>query len=445
MKILILQFVPRAGRRPVPRFDPQLGTLLALLRERGHELSLLGVSRYDVGALKGALARGLPQLIYADVSPVCVDIARRSLQYIQEHEFLPIVVGGGLATLDPAAALSLPGVHAAAIGEPDASLVTYLERVKDPAVGQVVLGVWLRDESGLSRPRLPALVEDLDSLPLPERDLFDYAALVRRTGEIEIAIGRGCPQRCGYCVNRTIEALYAGRGQWVRRRSPEHVLDEIRALRERYAGAETVRFLDHSFALDPAWLESFLTTYASEMPFRCHLRANATDAPLAARLAAAGCRMADIEIISGSDFIRNEMFAMDLSNEQIERTFATLHAAQIRTRAIVYLGSPYESEASIADTRALLARLKPEVVSARPYFPWPGTAAAELSRQSGWIHSRGEEQFHNDQSGIDMPACRPAIVAAALRSFRSEFPTEAGEPWWRRSLSAVGGMFQRKS
>jgi hypothetical protein len=215
-------------------------------------------------------------------------------------------------------------------------------------------------------------------------------------------------------------------------------------LRERYSGVETVRFLDHSFALDPAWLDAFLTAYSGGLPFRCHLRANATDAALATRLAAAGCRLVDVEVISGSDFIRNEMFTMDLSNEQIESAFAALHAAQIRARAIVYLGSPYESEASIADTRALLGRLKPEVVSVRPYFPWPGTAAAELCRQTGWIHSRGEEQFHNDQSGIDMPACRPAIVAAALRTIRSEFVTEAAEPWWRRSLSAVGGIFQRR-
>src|SRR5262249_5982047 len=154
----------------------------------------------------------LPQLIYADISPVCVDVARRTLQYVQEHEFIPVVAGGLFAALDPAACLSLPGVKAAAVGEPDASLVTYLERGKDPALGQVVQGVWLRDERGLSQPSLPPLVEDLDSLPFPERALFDYAAQVRRAGEIEIAVGRGCPQRCAYCGNPAVRALHEGQG-----------------------------------------------------------------------------------------------------------------------------------------------------------------------------------------------------------------------------------------
>ena len=36
---------------------------------------------------------------------------------------------------------------AVAIGEPDASLVTYPERMKDPATNRGV-GVWLRDERG---------------------------------------------------------------------------------------------------------------------------------------------------------------------------------------------------------------------------------------------------------------------------------------------------------
>ncbi len=389
-------------------------------------------------------------MIYADVHAVCADLSRRTLQYIQGHEFLPIVVGGALAALDPAACLSLPGVHAAAIGEPDASLVTYLERVRDPAVGQVVHGVWLRDERGLARPQLPGLVEDLDSLPNPERDLFDYSDWVKRTGELEIAVGRGCPQRCAYCPNAAIAGLYAGGGQWVRYRSPENVIAEIGALRQRFEGAQTVRFLDHAFALDGGWLAEFLKDYkaACDLPFRCHLRANAIDAHLAAQAAGAGCRMADIEVISGSDFIRNEVFGMELSNEQIASAFEALQVTGIRTRAVVYLGSPYESEASIADTHALLSRIKPDALDVRPYFPWPGTRARDLCRENAWVHSRGEELYHRDQGGIDMPACRPAIVAGAVRRFRADFPGEIAESWWRRwsnkSISAIGQVFQRK-
>lgn len=445
-----MQFVSDVRSRPVPRFEPKLATLLTLLKEREHDLSLLGLARFDVAALKNALARALPQFVYADVSAVCTNVARRTFQYIQEHEFLPIVAGGEYATVDPAGALSLPGVHAAAIGEPDASLITYFERMKDPAISQIVQGVWLRDERGLARPELPNLVEDLDSLPFGERDLFGYAGYVQRTGKIEIAVGRGCPQKCAYCVNDAVARMYAGRGTWVRRRSPENVLTEIELLRQSYAGARVVRFLDHTFALDADWLSELLDAYRErcDLPLRCHLRANAVTAPVVDQLAAAGCKLADIEVISASDFIRNEIFGMDLSTEQIQATFDLLRAADIRTRAILYLGAPYESEASLEDLRELLRRLRPDVISARPYYPWPGTRAAELCRENGWLQSRGEEQYHEDKSGIDMPACRPDLIATFLRRVRKEFPTALDEPWWRRwsqaSRSSLGQFFQKR-
>ena len=434
MRILAFQFVAAVHGRPTPRFEPQLGVLLALLKARGHDVALVGVSRPDPAPIKAALARHLPQILYADISAVCIDVARRALQYLQDKEFLPVVAGGTYATVDPAGCLSLPGVAAGAGGEPDASLGGYFGRLKDPAGRQVVQGVWWRDESRLAQPQMPALVEDLDSLPFAERDAFEYSGWVRQTGELEIAAGRGCPQACGYCLLPATARLYEGRGAWVRRRSPENLLEEIGGLQARFAGAQSVRILDHAFALDGAWLESFLSAYERDcgLPLRCHLRANAADAAIVARLAAAGCRFADVEVISGSDFIRNEIFEMALSEEQLTSTFAWARRAGIRTRAVLYLGAPYESEVSLEDTGRLLRALHPDVVDVRPYYPWPGTVGRRTAADNGWLHSRGEEQHHADQPGIDMPACRPDLVARFIRRYRQEFGATVGEPWWRR-------------
>lgn len=442
MRILVLQFAPDTRGRRLPRFEPQLGTLLALLRKRGHEPALCGLARFDEAGLKNALARHLPQLIYADISAVCVDAARRALQYVAGHEFVPVVAGGQFPTVDPESSLSLPHVQAIAVGEPDASLVTYLERMKDPTVGQVVSGVWLRDEKGLARPDLPHLVEELDSLPFAEREMFDYGSWIRETGQIEVAIGRGCPQQCAYCVNERVESMYEGAGTWVRRRSPANILAEIEQVRGRYEGVQSVRFLDHSYALSREWLETFLEAYAQrcKLPFRCHVRANACEPRMAETLARGGCYMADVEVISGSDFLRNEIFDMQLSEEQIVQTFADLRSADIRTRAIVYLGAPYESEPSMDETAALLKRIRPDTVDVRPFFPWPGTRARETANESGWLHPRGEDQYHHDRVGVNMPACRPELVEKFMRRLRQEHAVEHGDPWWRRW---AGPLFRR--
>lgn len=451
VRILVFQFAPALRRGPLPRFDPQLGTLLSLLRLRGHELGFVSTSKFDLTPCKAALAKTLPQLIYADISGVCVHTARRTLEYITQHEFLPIVVGGTYPTIDPAGSLSLPGVTACAIGEPDASLVTYLERIKDPTLTGVTSGVWMRDERGTAQPALPDLVEELDSLPFAERELFNYQEFVTRTHSIEIATGRGCPKKCAYCVNATVQAKYGQPHEWVRRRSAENILDEIDKLRERYQPVRMVRFLDHSFALEQDWLDDFLGVYVRRcaLPFHCHVRLNEADDARLRLLREAGCELVDCEVISSSFFIRNEIFDMDLTNEQITAAFERIHELNMQTRAICYLGSPYDSEAALNDTRALLQTLKPTMVDVRAYYPFPGTAAVLTCQENSWIHPRGEQQYHAEQNGIDMPACRPDLVAAFVRKLRKEFPTEIGGSWFQRwssaSRSALTHLWPRRN
>ena len=195
-----------------------------------------------------------------------------------------------------------------------------------------------------------------------------------------------------------------------------------------------MRFLDHASAMDGSWLGEVLEAYARRctLAFRGPLRANADDDAIVTRLATGGCKLVDVEVISGSDFIRNEIFDMGLSGEQIEAAFARLAEAGIAARAVFYLGAPYESEASLEESATLLRRIKPAIIDIRPYYPWPGTRAAELSRENGWLHARGEEQYYEDAVGIDMPACRPTAVNAFIKKLRREFPAGISEPWWRR-------------
>jgi len=153
-------------------------------------------------------------------------------------------------------------------------------------------------------------------------------------------------------------------------------------------------------------------------------------------------------VISASNLIRNEIFEMDLSGAQMVDLFAALREADIRSRAVVYLGAPYESEASLGDMRKLLNQLKPDTVDIRPYFPFPGLRATETCRENGWLHTRGAEQFRADLPGINMPACRPDVITAFIKRLRQEFPTTLDEPWWRKwsnaSRTAIGQLFHKR-
>ena len=425
MRILFVQFQP-PGREPATvRFDARLGVLSALLRERGHQTSLVALSRYDPDDLRIKIAHHRPQMVYADIHAVAADLARRTIAAIAEKHYLPVVAGGYFPTVAPDRALSFPGVQAVVIGEADRAFPAYLDAQADLASGPVA-GVWFNSDAGVVKSDLPELVTDLDALPWADRMLFGYQSHIDRTGEAEVAAVRGASHTCAYTINDWLMEIYEDRGPWVRRRSPGDVCDEIESLLATFGGVRRIRFDDEGFVEDPAWLAELADAYGQRvgLPMRCHVRANRLDAGRADSLAAAGCTWADIEVISGSDFIRNEIFDMDLSETQIVRTFGLLAERGIRTRAINFIGSPYETEVSVEETVWLNRRIRPPWVEARVYYPLPRTRAAELCSESGWISARGAECFEAGESILDMPS----LPAARIRDLAERFCWDVAYP-----------------
>ena len=238
-------------------------------------------------------------------------------------------------------------------------------------------------------------------------------------------------------MNDWHQEIYENHGTWVRRRSPDNVLDEIEDLRGRYEGVKTVRFLDHAFALDAAWLTTFAGTYQRrcDLPFRCHLRANSLDAERVRVLTEAGCRYADVELISGSDFLRNDIFDMELSAEQIVGTFALLRAADIRVRAIVYLGAPYESEAASARLRGHWLQLR----RMRMCSHAPSAGDAGRQRRTG-LHVQ-EGAYHTpDGSKLDAGGHGQAAFAAVRGSDGVGARRGGGGGWGTVAATAEAGI-----
>lgn len=420
MRILILQFLPARQYPSGPRFDDALGVASSVLRQDGHATGLLPVTGYDEGRIRLKLAHFRPQIVYADVAGTCVDLAHRTIGYVALRHCLPVVCGGVFATVAPKRALSMPGVQAAVIGEPEVPFPAFIRATVSPDLDTALPGVWLNCDGAVVKHELAPLTEDLDALPDADRSLFAYQRHIDETHEAEVSVGRGCPHFCAYCINDWLMEIYENKGTFVRRRSPDRICDEIDALRHTYDGIRRIRFREHLFALDASWLATFTEVYRRRcgLPFRCHVRANALTEPVATLLAEAGCGFADIEVISGSDFVRNEIFDMELTNPQIVAAFDLLARHGIAARSINYLGTPYASEVSIEESVALNRRVRPSVVEGRVYYPFVGTRAAELCAEEGWISNRGESSYRRDESVLDMPNLRPEVINKLARRFR---------------------------
>ncbi|NVM23115.1 MAG: B12-binding domain-containing radical SAM protein [Desulfobacterales bacterium] len=131
---------------------------------------------------------------------------------------VPMVLGGIYATLCREHAVKYAGADEVISGEGEDSVVETVDRI-----------------SGFSG-RLQFTADDLDTYPYPAFDLQHAIPYV------PILTGRGCPFRCAYCASWFLNRQF-------RRRSPEHVVEEISYWHEKYA-VKDFAFYDDALLID---------------------------------------------------------------------------------------------------------------------------------------------------------------------------------------------------
>jgi radical SAM superfamily enzyme YgiQ (UPF0313 family) len=131
---------------------------------------------------------------------------------------VPVVLGGIYATLCHEHAVKHAGADYVVSGEGEATVVDMLSRLTGFAGEQRFLA------------------DDLDTHPYPALDLQSYIPYV------PVLTGRGCPFHCAYCASRFLSPGF-------RRRSPEHVVEEIAYWHEKYSVLDFA-FYDDALLID---------------------------------------------------------------------------------------------------------------------------------------------------------------------------------------------------
>ncbi|MEW6523182.1 MAG: radical SAM protein [Bacillota bacterium] len=239
----VLINTPNASIRPGDEEENLgLGYLAAVLRQQGHEVTLMD----------GTLERLTPRAIRERLAHTEYQLAGVSILFQESI--------GQAAAVAAAVKAALPKALVVAGGQP----ATFLHRElleRYPVFDCIVMGegeeaaglllagtldgipglAFRRDGQVVTTPR-PPLVRSLDSLPFPARDLLPLASARNRAAQISRS--RGCWGSCSFC---SLRAFYGqAQGPSWRTRSAESVVAEIEALRSGY-GIEAINFVDDNF------------------------------------------------------------------------------------------------------------------------------------------------------------------------------------------------------
>jgi anaerobic magnesium-protoporphyrin IX monomethyl ester cyclase len=353
---------------------PSLGllTLGAYLREHGVEVDMVDLTfARDARAVTARLRSFRPDVVGVHTKTLtharALDIAARA-----HAEGACAVAGGPDSASRPQEYLE-SGFDAVVPGEGEDALVDLARRVRAGESTAALPGVTVlgggRTVRGPARPFL----KDLDALPLPAWDLVDMDEYLGRwkaaTGERRAAVltSRGCPFDCSWCSKPTFGRTY-------RQQSPERVVAELRALKDRY-GVDYVRFCDDVFGVSRAWLDRLLGLLESEsldLHWECLARVDLLKPDLLRRMRAAGLARVYVGVESGSQKM------LDLMNRgtklgQVERTADALRREGIRQFWFLMLGYPGETLEDIEATLRLFRKFSPEEYSVSIAVPVPGT------------------------------------------------------------------------
>jgi radical SAM superfamily enzyme YgiQ (UPF0313 family) len=418
MRILILQFHDPRSPDPPPVFSQSLGVLSALLKHQGMEVKLAALGGHQPGRLHDAIIRHRPKWIVAHLDTRTHVWARRNLVTVAERYQIPVLAVGQQASCKPRQALSIPGVAALIQGDYERAAARFLAAAEHECEIPEIPGLWHRIDGRLVKTP-PAAPQEPDDLPFADRVIFDTAGSVQRTGTLCFSSGQGCPHWCAFCVNDWYMDLYDAGERFVRRRDVEDLLEEIAETTATYPAARRVRILNHAMAMDDQWLAAFSAGYRSRccLELACHVRLNALSPRIVALLAEANCTSVHTQIGSGSDFIRNEILTMRTSEQQIRTGCELLSQAGIAVSADVFVGCPYETEITVEETVDLVSDLPLERIDAKVFYPLPGTRAAELCQDSGWISSRSLMSYWENKSVLDMPSLPAEVIDRLYRKF----------------------------
>ena len=166
---------------------------------------------------------------------------------------------------------------------------------------------WIKDNGLVHKNNVRPLIQNLDDLPFPDRELLYGKDTYLRESKIKRFLSnRGCPFNCTYCFNRAYKEIYKG-DKIIRWRSVENLISEINEVKSRYP-LELVRFIDDVFILPPVtWLEKFARLYKKEinLPFVCNLQVKIVTEDKIRLLKEAGCTAVYMAIEAGNDSMRN--------------------------------------------------------------------------------------------------------------------------------------------
>ncbi len=288
-----------------------------------------------------------------------------------------------------------PDVDFSVIGEGEECLEALIKADTDEQALSRIPGLVFRDKDDIIFTGFREKGIDLDNLPFPAYEklegyphayklpIFNYPG----TPNTCCNSSRGCPYACSYCDRSVFRRSF-------RYNSAEYLYEHMKYLKKRF-GIRHINFYDDQFTFNRGRVEEFCRMMMNNhlnMTFNCAVRAEHIDFELMKLMKSSGCWMMSLGIETGDP----ELLAQHRQNVDLDMladTIRNIKRAGIRTKGLLMMGLPGESEESIKCSMDYVFSLPIDDFNLAKFTPFPGSPLYEN------IHNLGT--FDEDWDKMD--------------------------------------------
>jgi len=268
-----------------------------------------------------------------------------------------------------------PDVDFSVVGEGEKCVETLIKAGTDSKALSEIPGLVYRENGDINFTGFRENQIDLDSLPFPAYEklqgyphayklpIFNYPSTPNTTCNSS----RGCPYACSYCDRSVFRRSF-------RYNSAKYLYEHMNYLKERF-GIKHINFYDDQFTFNRKRVEEFCRMMMDNhlnMTFNCAVRAEHVDFELMKLMKRAGCWMMSLGIESGDP----KLLAKHRQNADLDMladTIRNIKRAGIRTKGLLMMGLPGESEESIKRSMDYVFSLPIDDFNLAKFTPFPGS------------------------------------------------------------------------
>ena len=304
-----------------------------------------------------------------------------------DHNMI-IQVGGGIMTADPVVTMqAMPDVDFGIIGEGEQTSVELIDAIARKLDLTSVNGIIYRCENGLRITNRRVEIDNLDTLPFPDYEGFNYAEYLRlnpdlsdegkKYSQVSVIGGRSCKYNCTFCFHPS--------GSKYRQRSLDSIFSEIDYLVRNY-DISYIALREELFATDNERVRQFCERVrVYDFDWSIQLRIDSINKELVDLLKNTRCRYLFVGVESADDRVLKSM-RKGITLAQIERALDMLRDAGLNSRSGVIFGDEVETFESAMFT---LNWFKKNYTKYRMFvdmiIAFPGSALYKRACESGVI------------------------------------------------------------